>query len=575
LLREKPGASHVALVEETFTKLVLPVVTTSLTGVIGFLSFASSPLGPVRSFGVVTAVGALFGLFYSLTVVPALLVLLKPGWLRPDRRRPGQSTGSVLSHAFGSLGPSVVRGRWWVAGATAALLALTPLGLCRLTVQDSWTNAFDPASAFRRATRLVNEQFHGMHLLFVSVEAPKVLAGEFESSALSADVLTLPATLGEDAKAIAGSAIKISFAAGASNRLWQSHIEMVSREGDRVSTRLAPKPAPAGFWEDLRKAGRGRYEIVVRTHVQPELIRRLGDLASFIRQRPQDAVGGVLGPADYLLTTRFMTRPNDPEARRLPQDPVEAKLMWDFYGLALGPQRLRQLVDTNYWQSLTTVFLKDANFVDTARLMRAIQAYAQEKLAPQGCQVGFAGDVAVSQSLIHGIVRTQLHSLFWSLLGIFVVTAVLGGSWRFGVWCLLPSLLAVVIKFAVMGWVGIPLGVATSMFAAMTLGLGVNCAIHLLEGCRQAQAGGALPAEALGRSLALTGPPALINTLAVSLGFGVLMLSQVPANARLGMLVVLGLVNCFGVSLLLLPVLLHWWPLKVREASASSPASSR
>ena len=71
--------------------------------------------------------------------------------------------------------------------------------------------------------------------------------------------------------------------------------------------------------------------------------------------------------------------------------------------------------------------------------------------------------MAVSQPLIHGIVATQLQSLVWSLPGI-------------------------------------PLGVATSMFAAITLGLGVK--------------------------------------------------------------LVLGLVNCFVASLLLLPVLLHWWPLK-------------
>jgi predicted RND superfamily exporter protein len=64
----------------------------------------------------------------------------------------------------------------------------------------------------------------------------------------------------------------------------------------------------------------------------------------------------------------------------------------------------------------------------------------------------------------------------------------------------------------------------------------------------------------------------LVNTLAVSLGFGVLMLSQVPANARLGILVVLGLVNCFITSLLLLPVLLHWWPLKSsRESKTGAP----
>jgi predicted RND superfamily exporter protein len=39
------------------------------------------------------------------------------------------------------------------------------------------------------------------------------------------------------------------------------------------------------------------------------------------------------------------------------------------------------------------------------------------------------------------------------------------------------------------------------------------------------------------------------------------MLSQVPANARLGFLVVLGLAGCFVFSLLMLPVLLNWWPL--------------
>jgi predicted RND superfamily exporter protein len=160
-----------------------------------------------------------------------------------------------------------------------------------------------------------------------------------------------------------------------------------------------------------------------------------------------------------------------------------------------------------------------------------------------------------------------MQSLIWSLVGIFAVTSWFGGSWRWGFYCLLPSVLAIVVKFAVMGWSDIPLGVATSMFAAMTLGIGVNCAIHLLEGFGQARAAGASPSEALSRSLSLTGPPALINTLAVSLGFGVLMLSQVPANARLGLLVVLGLVNCFIVSLMLLPVLLHWWPLKsLRES---------
>ena len=100
------------------------------------------------------------------------------------------------------------------------------------------------------------------------------------------------------------------------------------------------------------------------------------------------------------------------------------KLLWDYYALALGTERLRQLVDANYWQSLTTVFLKDANFIDTARLMGEIRDYERKHLAPVGIKISFAGDVAVSQSLIRGIVSTQLQSLVWSLLGIFAVAAV-------------------------------------------------------------------------------------------------------------------------------------------------------
>ena len=117
------------------------------------------------------------------------------------------------------------------------------------------------------------------------------------------------------------------------------------------------------------------------------------------------------------------------------------------------------------------------------------------------------------------------------------------------------------------------------MFAAMTLGIGVNCSIQLLEGYAQARADGASVPEGLSRAMALTGPPALLNTIAVSLGFGVLMLSQVPANARLGLLVVLGLVECFIASLAILPVLLHWWPLKepkpVHVGSVSKGAQER
>ena len=555
LLREMPGANHLVLVEETFDKLVRPVACTSLAAVAGFLSFGFSPLVPVRMFGLFTGVGALLGLLLSFTVFPALLVLIHPNWLRPGNRRGDWTAADWLAGKFAGAGQLVVRRRWWVVGGALVILALTPLGLRQLVVQDSWTNGFDPESGFRRITQEVNDHFFGMHLLHVCAEASKTLTGELPASAVSRYSMSLPDDLVRDPTLIMGSSVTLS--AGDDSAVWRPQIEMANHNANVLLARLVGGEPGTNFWSALKKTGQVRFEIPVRTQLQPELIRQLGGLCVFIREHRQDAVGGVLGPEDYLTTTRFMLRPESPQARTLPDDAREIKTLWDYYALALGPQRLHQLVDSNYQDSLATVFLKDANFVGTARLMNDIRNYEREKLAPKGIKLVFAGDVAVSQSLIHGIVTTQLQSLIWSVLGIFAVMAVLGGSWRWGFYCLLPSLLAVVIKFAVMGWTDIPLGVATSMFAAMTLGIGVNCAIHLLEGFSQARAAGKPPPEAMSQSLRLTGPPALINTLSVSLGFGALMLSQVPANARLGLLLVLGLVNCFAASLLLLPVLLH------------------
>jgi predicted RND superfamily exporter protein len=593
LLREQPDAKHLEVVRETFARMASPIASTSLTTGIGFLSFGVSPLGPVRAFGICTGIGILFGLFYSFTVVPAMLALINPAILLPTKTRARAPTR--LSTWFGDLGGRVIRFRRWVAVAVLLTTVLTPLGLRHLVVQDSWTDAFDPESEFRRATKYVNQQFFGMHLLFVSVDLPKVLAGDVPASAISADQILLPVDLVKNPAEIAGSPLRIWSNVGSVEKpisspgpsvampVRETHIEMTSVQGDKIIARLARSGSASNAADLILTSIRPvHFELAARSQVRPDIIRAIGELGSFIRQKSKYAVGGVLGPADYIATTRFMARPNDPEARVVPSEAGEVKLMWDYYGLARGPQRLHQIVDTNFWQSLTTVFLKDANFVATAQLMKEIRSYEQEHLTPLGIKIGFAGDVALSQSLIHGIVTTQLQSLLWSLLGIYFITALLGGSLRWGTYCVLPSALAVLLKLAIMGWFGIPLGVATSMFAAMTLGIGVNCSIQLLEGFSQARTGASLPA-ALSRALSLTGPPALINTLAVSLGFGVLMLSQVPANARLGLLVVLGLVECFIVSLLLLPVLLHWFPLRGPQPTtppidcdcSSSPISSK
>jgi predicted RND superfamily exporter protein len=299
----------------------------------------------------------------------------------------------------------------------------------------------------------------------------------------------------------------------------------------------------------------------------PEYLRRIADLEAFIEEHREQAVGGVIGTADYVETTNLMARALREEARVIPDNPDRIEWVWKQYQRIRGEDRRRQLVTSDYSRSLVTVFLKNANFVDTQYLMDNIRAHEEKHLAPHGISLEFAGDVAVSQTLIDAIVSTQVRSLLISLVGILLVTAVLGRSLGWGVLCVLPCAFAVLIDFAVMGLVGMPLGVATSMFAGMTLGIGVDYAIHLLERFRLARSRGLFREAALTDAVMATGPAVFIDAVAVALGFGVLTLSQVPANARLGALVVLSILGCFVATVLLLPALLAIFAPKTAPAT--------
>ena len=132
-----------------------------------------------------------------------------------------------------------------------------------------------------------------------------------------------------------------------------------------------------------------------------------------------------------------------------------------------------------------------------------------------------------------------MASLLLALGSALITVSILLRSLRAGLCAVLPPTVAATWVLGAMGWVGIPLGVATSMFCAITLGIGIDYAIHFLEGVRRARDAG--EHDPVRRAVDEVGPAIAIDTAAIALGFGLLAISQVPANARLGLLVALAL----------------------------------
>jgi len=299
--------------------------------------------------------------------------------------------------------------------------------------------------------------------------------------------------------------------------------------------------------------------------VDPDVLAAIGRFEADLRQVA--GVGGVLGAHSHLTTVHYLFA-SAREDRSLPPTTRGISEALRYFDLARGPQRRREVVHDDRMRTIVTLYLKGANYRDTERILQEVRGSAQRHLAPMGGSLALAGDIAVSQALIPAIVRTQLGSLLLSLLGVWVAAALFWGSPREGLWAMLPAGASVVWVFGAMGWLGIPIGVATSTFCAIALGVGVDYAIHFLERVRRVDAVGN-PA-ALANAAAEVAPAIVADALAVALGFGVLAFSSVPANANLGRLVAMALLSTASLTLLGLGAWLARSPAGHRAAAAGT-----
>lgn len=591
--RERPADGSGAITQRTWDELWRATVKTSITTAVGFLSFGLSPLAPVQAFGFFTAIGVLFCMFWVMSVTPACLALCSIRRVRAGAAPFSPSVASVPDVPLGVEAPPapagsglariVTRRRYVVLALGLAVLVSASLGARRVIVQDSWVDSFAPNSEFFQATQTVNRLFHGTHILLVRVDAgDEVITGQVMSGHLDTFKADLPVSPDIDP-----------------SRLVEHWVRIVppTNPPAEVTTKPSPYVRPVRMARIASAAHRGdsltitinslegtlrplpyygpnevcNFEIRPRRMLLPEVLGRIAELEAFIEEHREEAVGRVLGPADYVETTNYMMGGQREPRRCIPDDAATVRFIWQQYERVRGVHRYREIITPEQSGALLTVFLKDADYVRTRRLLDDLREYERTQLAPHGLSLSFAGDVAVSQALIDAIVTTQVRSLALSLFGILAITVILGRSFGLGLYCAVPCGIAVLVNFAIMGWFEVPLGVATSMFSAMTLGIGVDYAIHLTERYRSAAGRGRSHIAALTDALRVTAPANALDTLAVGLGFGVLLLSQVPANARLGGLVILSVVNCLLGSLVLLPALLSVWrPAVLRPRAAIS-----
>jgi len=123
---------------------------------------------------------------------------------------------------------------------------------------------------------------------------------------------------------------------------------------------------------------------------------------------------------------------------------------------------------------------------------------------------------------------------------------------------ILPNGLPILLTLGLMGWLAIPLDVATMTIAAIVFGLVVDDTIHLLHRYATAR-GDTPPVPAFRTSARDAGQRMAVTTTVLAGGFLVLCLAEIKSVVWLGLLSAVAIVVALVADLLVLPALTRGW----------------
>ena len=161
------------IVQDVMKDLGPPLVITSITTAIGFLSLTFAEMPPFKVFGLFTVLGIIYCWLLSVTFIPAVLTLLRPkvgGYLTKRRSIRVHSEADWVTRILANWSAFIDKYRRVVVIVVVAITLGAMYGASRLYVDSSWMSDFRDDSEVVQASNLLNQEFDGTIFLNVVVE---------------------------------------------------------------------------------------------------------------------------------------------------------------------------------------------------------------------------------------------------------------------------------------------------------------------------------------------------------------------------------------------------------------------
>ena len=305
--------------------------------------------------------------------------------------------------------------------------------------------------------------------------------------------------------------------------------------------------------------GTNYLDIVVETPnaedlFKPENLKRIEALQRYVETLPH--VKGTTSIVDYLKQMNRGVNEDRLDEYRIPDNADLIAQYFLLYSTSGDPTDFEEEIDYDYRLANVRATLDTSLFTSIKPVVEKTAQYIEETFNAPGITANLSGRVNVDYHWINTLADSHFRSVGIALLLVWLMASISFRSFVGGTFAVIPVIFSVLLIYAVMGFFGIWLAIGTSMFAAISIGLGVDFAIHTVERLVTLirEQGESLEA-AVEKLFPTTGRALFFNYMALFFGFGVLVTSQVPPLIRFGSLVAVSVSVSFLASMMIIPAL--------------------
>ena len=283
---------------------------------------------------------------------------------------------------------------------------------------------------------------------------------------------------------------------------------------------------------------------------EPALLQEIIDLEEYLTTL---GVRRTMSVTNLVRELNLRFHADDPAYYAIPDDRKQVSQLLFLYSFQGGDLGTVALADFSAGEIVG--FYPAADGETRAELVRNVNAYLSEHFTAS-VTAKMVGSTQFFDTMGRQLINSQVTSLITSAVVAALIVSLLMGSVIAGLISIIPLTLTILGSFAAMAMTGTTLNIATAMIASVTIGIGIDYAVHFLARYRTEYlaARSAVPAA---RATAVTAGRAIVfNAAAVLAGFIVLLASDFMALRSFGWLLSLAMAVSASAALTAIPAVL-------------------